>query len=262
MLRNWFVATIALVLMVVLFAGCGGIPQDKYNAAVADLGNAQKQIETAKSDLQTSAAKVAELTSSQEKIKTELVAAQAKNVELSANLTSKQAELASAQAANTALKQDNDSQKTRISSLEKRILFVNMTTYTDNDKGFSINFPADWEKQTLQNTLVYYVGRGIPVNSLVMNEALPQVISAQAYFDKAKQSILNSGYTYITSKEVSINQMAAIRGIFTKNEVSQMIVTLVKGTTGWGIVCTCRSNELIDYAMTFNDIMYSFKLTK
>lgn len=187
MSKRWFAAPVVLLLLAFLLAGCG-IPQDKYNAAVADLSAAQKQLEASKNDLQTSAVKISDLTSSQDKIKSDLTAAQAKNVELSANLTSFQTQLASEVAANSALTQSDDSLKARVSSLEKRIPTLTYSTYTDNDKGFAVNYPADWDKQTLANTLVYYVGRGVPANLVVTSETLTQTMSPQAYFDNGKQN--------------------------------------------------------------------------
>jgi hypothetical protein len=261
MLKKWFAVGIVLLLMSVLMAGCG-ISQEKYDASIADLAAVQKEIQTVKSDLQASAAKVSELTSSQEKTKADLGTAQAKNTELTMTLASKQAELSSAQAVNTGLKQDIEVLQTRNSWLVSRIPTLVYNTYVDNDKGFSINYPADWEKQQIANTLVSYVGRGLPVNFLVVSETLPQTKSAQAYFESGKQGMLNSGYTFAGSKELTINQMTAFRGIFTKNEVTQAVTSLVRGTTGWIIVCTARSSDFMDYSFTFNEIISSFKLTK
>jgi hypothetical protein len=260
-LKTWFVVGTVLLLGPFLLAGCG-VAQEKYDTAVSDLSKIQTEMQSVKSDLQASVAKISELTSSQEKTKTELATIQAKNAELSANLTNKQAELTNVQGAYTTQKADIDGLKTKVSSLESRIPTLVYNTYTDNDKGFSINYPTDWEKQALQNTLVYYVGRGLPVNFLVVSEALPQVQSAQAYFDSGKKGMLNSGYTFVGSKEITINQMTAFKGIFIKNDVTQIVTSLVRGTTGWVIVCTSRSNDLMDYTFTFNEIISSFKLTK
>jgi hypothetical protein len=150
----------------------------------------------------------------------------------------------------------------RVLTMVSRIPTLTYNSHVDDDKGFSINYPPTWEKQSSSTALAFYQARGLPVNLAIFSETLSSMVPASAYFESVKQSMLKNSYSFIGSKEVTINQMTAIRGLFNKGDVTQTLTTLTRGTTGWGIVCTARSGEFIDYAHTFNEIINSFRLTK
>ena len=100
---------IVLLLVSSLIAGCG-IAQEQYDAVVNEQAKAQQELQSVKAELQSTQAKVSELTSNLEKSKTELGSVQAKNADLTASLGSSKAEL---QAANAKY----DSYKSELQSL-------------------------------------------------------------------------------------------------------------------------------------------------
>ncbi len=101
MKKRWFVLGMIFLLILPMLWGCG-IAQEQYDAVVAELDKARQESQSAKTELQTAQAKLAELTSSLEKAATELKATQdkleteqAKSSELTASLEKTEAELES-----------------------------------------------------------------------------------------------------------------------------------------------------------------------
>ncbi len=56
MATRWFLFGVILLLMSTLVVGCG-IPQDKHDVVVADLGKAQQELQSVKAELTAAQAK-------------------------------------------------------------------------------------------------------------------------------------------------------------------------------------------------------------
>lgn len=104
MRKRWFLVGMIFLLVPWLLVGCG-VAQEQYDAVMADLGKAQQELQSVKDELQTTQAKVSELTSSLEKAETKLETTQteldttkAKNSEMTSNLEKTQTELDATQA--------------------------------------------------------------------------------------------------------------------------------------------------------------------
>ena len=92
MKKKWILAGLLVMAILLVSTGCV-VTQDKYDTVLADLTQAEQEIQSLNPRLDTSQTKVVELIS-------ELGAVQNKNMELTANLTKTQTELDSAKALN------------------------------------------------------------------------------------------------------------------------------------------------------------------
>ncbi|MFC1915084.1 hypothetical protein ACFLW4_00065 [Chloroflexota bacterium] len=105
-----------LFLVPLTLTGCG-IAQEQYDAVVADLSKAQQELQAVKAELESSQAKVSELTASLNKTKTELDTAHAKNSELTSNLDKTNTDLEAAQTENSKLTTSLDKTNSELSSV-------------------------------------------------------------------------------------------------------------------------------------------------
>ncbi|MFC2065925.1 TIGR04197 family type VII secretion effector [Chloroflexota bacterium] len=96
MKKRWFLIGVIFLLLPWLVVGCG-VAQEQYDAVVAQLDNAQQELQSVKTELETMQTKVSELSSSLERAESELKVTQDKNSELTSNLGKSQAELETTQ---------------------------------------------------------------------------------------------------------------------------------------------------------------------
>lgn len=101
MKKRWFLTGMLLLSVPLVTVGCG-VAQEQYDAVVADLSQASKELQSVRSDLVATQAKVSELTSSLEKTQASLKAAEAKNSELTSSLEKAESELQAGSAELTA----------------------------------------------------------------------------------------------------------------------------------------------------------------
>lgn len=101
MKKRWFLAGMLLLLVPLLTVGCG-VAQEQYDAVVADLNQASKELQSVRSELQVAQANASELTSSLEKTRASLRAAEAENSELTSSLEKAESELQAGSAELTA----------------------------------------------------------------------------------------------------------------------------------------------------------------
>lgn len=122
MVKRWLLVGMIFLLVPWLVVGCG-VAQEQYDAVVSDLGKAQQELQSVKGELESTQAKVSELTSSQEKAKSELKATQAelettraKVSELTSNLEKTKSELEVAQGELEATQAEQEAFKSELAS--------------------------------------------------------------------------------------------------------------------------------------------------
>ena len=246
-MKSKLLTAIVLLLVVSFLPGCG-VAQEEYDAALAERDTAQAEVTSLQSDL-------GKVQSQIDTLESEFSKVQGQNKTL-------QSDLDKAEASSTTLKQDIDGLKARVSLLESRIPTLVYKTHVDEAKGFSINYPENWEKQEMEDFLMFFAAPGRPVNLGVVQEELPQLTSVQAYFRAADDGLKADGFFCVWFRPIEVSGMSAMRGIYLKEDVQQMYVALVRGKMAWVMVFTARRADFIDYAHTFNEIASSFELLK
>lgn len=151
MRKRWFLIGMVLLLVPVLFGGCG-VAQEQYDTVVSDLGKAQQEVQSVKAELEAAQAKVSELTASLEKAEAELETTQAKNSELTSSLGKVEKELEAAQAELDETKKEVEAERTKYE------------TFKSNTK--SLWVPLD--KQLSLNTNILGVSAGFFLDDLDM----------------------------------------------------------------------------------------------
>jgi exonuclease VII small subunit len=266
-----------LLLMVVIFlpvslviTGCG-VAQDKYDAVVADLANAQQETQSIKAELETAKAGLSELTANLDKTTAdlesaidELKEANSKYSELSSSYDAAQAELSQAKDSIVSLNSE-------ISGLKQRIPNLVYETYTNDDVGFSIDYPENWSTSIdlfgNGEGIVTFMDKDTGTNIIVSCEKLTESLSAQEYHDLIVEQLLDMGqYYFWGSYEITVSSMKAVQGIITNTEaadetVVQIIVSLVNDQTAWTIIHSCGLSNFLDNVHTFNEVTNSFKLS-
>lgn len=272
MSKKWFLVVILFLWMPLLLNGCG-VAQEQYKAVVGERDNAQKEIQSTKGELETSRAKaaeltsrVAELTSNLTKTQVELTVAvkerdekQAKGQQLESSLSTAQEALSQAQKSISSL-------NSRVATLEARIPVLEYETYTNNETGFSINYPKKWK--TIINLfkdkegMVTFADMNTGANIIVTVGKLTTATTAKEFLGEVTKE-LSQGYVRWGSKEITINRMKAERGTFTNLQmgVAQVILSLVSSNYAYTIVLSHNINDFFDYAHTFNEVVNSFKIT-
>jgi polyhydroxyalkanoate synthesis regulator phasin len=166
-------ALIALVLLVVvtLLAGCGGVSQEEFDAAVADKDAAKAQVTTLQGQL--TSANTAKTTA-----ETALTAATAAKTKAEADLATAQAALTKANSDLTASKTQVTTLTTQVATLTAKVTALEKevadlkaaaggggggttpppsggftgTKYTNTEYGFSFQYPTDWTEKTASLT--------------------------------------------------------------------------------------------------------------
>ena len=246
-MKNKLLVAMVLLLVVCLLPGCG-VAQEEYDTVLAERDAAQARVASLQSDLGKAQSGIKTLESN-------LTGAQGQIDTLKADLNK-------VQASNSSLKQDNETLKAQVSSLESRIPTLVYKSHVDEAKGFSINYPENWEKQEMEDFLVFFAAPGRPVNLGVVQEELPELMSVQAYFRAAHDGLKADGFFCVIFRPIEVSGMLAMRGIYLKEDAQQMYVALVRGKMAWVMVFTARRADFIDYAHTFNEIASSFELLK
>lgn len=100
--RNFLWLGTIFLLVPLLTVGCG-VAQEQYDAVVADLNQASKELQSVRSELVATQDEVSELTAGLKKAETELEAAEAKNSELTSSLEKAENELQTTQAGSAEL---------------------------------------------------------------------------------------------------------------------------------------------------------------
>jgi outer membrane murein-binding lipoprotein Lpp len=119
---------VALLLTVALLAGCGGIPQEDYDKAVADKDAAQAQVTSLQTQLNTAKADAtkakSDLTAAQSeltKAKSDLEAAQKEAASAKSAASSAQSQLSTAKTEATKAKSDLTAAQAKVAELEAKI---------------------------------------------------------------------------------------------------------------------------------------------
>ena len=97
MRKRWFLVGVIFLLVSWLFVGCG-VAQEQYDAVVSNFNKAEQELQAVKAELETSQAKVSELTAGLEESQTELEVIRTTNSELISSLEKNQTELEASQA--------------------------------------------------------------------------------------------------------------------------------------------------------------------
>jgi len=144
--------------------------------------------------------------------------------------------------------------------------------YTNKEKGFSIKFPADWErKEGMMGTAVLALSPQegtadqFRVNVNVTIEDLPKTLSLDEYV-AAALGALRKVLTDLEEHENSAMNVAgtpAKRLIFSHRmgaiKVKAMQCVLVKGTRGYVITCSAAPDQFDNYRPKFDEIVQSFR---
>lgn len=149
---------VALLMVVPLLVGCGGVSQEDYDAAVADLEDARSDLASLQSNLD--AANSAKTT------------AESALVDRESDLETAESDLSAAQSAKTSAQSALAAAKATITDLEAQIaameapeeeeeeegqeeeegdsggLSFTAATYTNADYGFSLQYPDSWTEKT------------------------------------------------------------------------------------------------------------------
>jgi hypothetical protein len=263
--RKWFLVVFLFLSVPLLLNGCG-VAQEQYNAVVGERDTVKKEVQSTRGELETSRNKVSELTSNLTKAQDDLAVTikerddkQVKNLVLETSLNGTMADL-------TKARKDISRFESDVAALKARIPVLEYETYTNNETGFSINYPKKWN--ILINLfrdkegLITFADMNTGANIIVTVEKLPKVMTAKEYLDAVAQE-LSQGYVRWGSKEITVNRIKAEKGTFTELDVgvAQVIVALVNGNSAYTIVLTHNVNEFFDYAHTFNEVVNSFKIS-
>jgi len=267
---KWVVAGAIALLISSSLLGCG-IPQEQYDATLADLGKVREELKLAIGDLEASQGEVGALTTETGTAKTNLDAAKAKNAELTSSLEKAQSELNDALATNATLKTDAeklkkemDATKNKITTLKSQIPTLTYNTLANPTKGFSINYPVGWTVDTVSNPwkrlVAAYENLVLDMGFYVTKEDSPYTISLQLLTSGTEQNMKSQGYTLGGTKGITINKIPASRLIYFKGNYISQSILLASGKTIWILDFGARSDLYPDWVHTFNEMINSFKL--
>ena len=141
--------------------------------------------------------------------------------------------------------------------------------YIDEENGFTIMYPQDWEMATTEVVLIAF-GAGeadmecSPQFSVTMEE-LSEPMSVDAWFEELKSSYTaDEGYTPIAEEALTVDGVAAIKHVcslaYVEITFQAMLLYVVDGTNGWIVFCPCRADCWSKYETTFDTIVDSFRL--
>jgi predicted RNase H-like nuclease (RuvC/YqgF family) len=279
MRKGWFLVGVTLLLMPVILSGCG-VAQEQYDSVVADLSNVQQELQAVNAELEAAQTGVSKLTASLDKTTTELNTtttelettqaeleiSTAENSELQENFDNSQVELSEAQDTITGLREDVSGLRSEISTLEARIPILVYETYVNEDVGFSIDYPKNWDKPLelfLEGQgMVTFMDTDTGANVIVACEQLPEPMSAQEYFNAVVEQISDTEITILGEMEITVSGITAIRCVnfVEDDDAMQVMCTLVTGETAWTVVTSALAENFTDYTHTFNEVIDSFKI--
>ncbi|MBA7594491.1 hypothetical protein ES703_01435 [subsurface metagenome] len=131
-------------------------------------------------------------------------------------------------------------------------------TYTDEANGFSIWYPEDWDRdESAEGTTLFRSPRSFPCGGSAPDEFHPYVcvyywqypskVDLQQEFDLLKQESEQwRGYTHISTEEMTVNGVPAIKHVFTyrlevtSHTFKRAYVVLANERTLYIIECFCQ----------------------
>lgn len=150
-------------------------------------------------------------------------------------------------------------------------------TYTDNDKGFSINFPKDWEKIDLpelrQIIAVAYRNpqadgdKELHANLTVATQDIPEGKTEKQYIEESFSALeQQEGYELLENKTVTINDRETTKVHYkvpsvtegTVNEIKQIVI--IKDNKSYIVTATTTPETESKYKDLFEAVFNSFKI--
>ena len=146
---------------------------------------------------------------------------------------------------------------------------VEYLEHVDEESGFAILYPQDWEDYTSEGVLVAFGAGEADVECApqfnVVAEELSAPTTVDAWFEEMKGNFTAvAGYTAISEEQVTVDGVAAIKHVcsFDVYEVSftAMLLYAVEDTVGWTVFSTCRSDGWVRYEPVFDTVLGGFRL--
>jgi len=145
--------------------------------------------------------------------------------------------------------------------------------YIDEENGFTILYPANWEIVPLENwaeetLLQYWAGEEdiecfpqFTVNSV----ELSQPMYVEAWFEEVMGNLTAAeAYTPISEEGITVDGAPAIKHVFSigysGTTVEIMRLYVVEDTFGWTVACTFMADCWPQYEPTFDTVVASFRL--
>ena len=141
--------------------------------------------------------------------------------------------------------------------------------YIDEENGFAIQYPQDWEMATTDMALIGFIGGEVDMECspqfTVTVEELPEPVIVDAWFEELKGNYTAAGgYIPISEEALTVDGVAAIKHVCSINvyEVAfqAMLLYVVEDSNGWIVFCPCISDCWSKYETTFDTIVQSFRL--
>ncbi len=147
--------------------------------------------------------------------------------------------------------------------------------YESKEHGFSIQYPAKWEKkERVSGTAVTVLapkGEGkatFRANANVIAQDIPSDTDLKKFSD-ASLSVMDKllkGYKEIERKDVTIGALQAVKVsysyTFEESELKSILVLAVKGKNGYAITCAADPTGFDTFKKEFDNIINSFTPTK
>lgn len=147
-------------------------------------------------------------------------------------------------------------------------------TYTDQNYGYSISYPGNWEKvsQDLLQAGEYVAfwdfkkGNGMPPYVSVAGYPATQNMSlVESFKAEIKSAKTDDRITLGPQNNVNVNGIPAIKHtmLMDHGDMSAKImqIYLIHGNSSWVVTCMCSPTKYISYKSTFDEILASFTLT-
>ena len=141
--------------------------------------------------------------------------------------------------------------------------------YIDEENGFAIQYPQDWEMESAEGILARFLGGESdmmcsPQCSVRIVE-LSEPMSVDAWFEELKGNYTtDEGYIPISEEEITVDGVAAIKHVLTvavlEGTFQAVQLYLVDGTTGWIVTCVTVKHCWANYEPVFANVIASFRL--
>jgi hypothetical protein len=150
--------------------------------------------------------------------------------------------------------------KTENAALKARIPTLVYNSFQSNDLGMEFSYPADWVRQDTPQIVPFFVRPDGIANVGVTIEALPQVMTADAYFAALNQQLQARDYILTSERKLQAGNVSGIQAVYLNNGLIQVFFVVTKGQTAWSLIETAKAEDFMDWAHTFNEITLSFKV--